>query len=90
MAHKLQDFFPVRRIKGGIEVLCEINTQHMVKEYYLIEARGAHINAQEGYGETSMAERPPMVQMKVCIICMHEYNAYIHNKIGEYESTIPK
>ena len=88
---KLSDMLPVRAITGGIEVLCEANSAHMSKSYFLVEARGSQgykedgVLAPSGTPETSFAasDRAPLLQFRICPTCMVEYLGYINTEVSK-------
>ena len=78
---------PVRAITGGLEVLCEANSAHMSKSYFIVEARGAQGYQQDGVLAPSATEaephKPPMLQLRICPTCMVEYLGYLNTEISK-------
>ena len=84
MALPISKLLPIRAIKGGIEVVCEVDTRHLTKAYFIVEAHGAHVTQQSSESaQDDPDSRPPLLTIRVCATCMIEYMGYMNNKIGE-------
>jgi hypothetical protein len=77
--------------KGGIEVTCESDTSHLVKEYIRIEVRAPHFKMVPLKGESEdSGEAPPTLTIRVCIMCFHKHMMNEHNAMAELKAMMER
>jgi hypothetical protein len=86
MASVLDKLFKFTAERGGVEVICESDTQHLTKEYVIIEVRSPYFHAQSTLGATEdSGEKPPALKLRVCPLCFHQLQLMGHSALASLQ-----